>query len=287
MATKSLLFRKISKVIGFIVLGIILLIGAFVIMGLYVTRKLPWQTPIFDTVRPADLGTIGSKGVLIFSKTNGFRHESIKKGIEAFQKAGKERGWDVRATENGAFFTDDYLKQFKVVVFLSTTGDILTPEQKKSFASFIENGGGYVGIHSACDTEYDWTWYDHLIGTHFRDHTLFPEQLPEAVLVTEIKDHPATKHLPIHWKKSDEWYNFKQNVRGKGNIQVLLSVDESSYSASWPKAMGGDHPISWTNQINRGRMFYSALGHTEETFTDRYSFLHLVMGIEWAGQFVK
>lgn len=122
---------------------------------LYSVCTLPWQKPVFDTARPADPGTVGEKGVLLFSKTNGFRHESIEPGIEALKKAGKKKGWDIRTTESGAFFNDVYLKRFKVVVFLSTTGNILTPEQEKTFEKLVENGGGHVGIHAASDTEYD------------------------------------------------------------------------------------------------------------------------------------
>ncbi|GAB4011391.1 hypothetical protein GCM10028808_24820 [Spirosoma migulaei] len=279
------MFRKFVKILLGLVLVLVLLAGAFVVFGMYVTRQLPWQKPVFDTERPADPGTVGPKGVLIFSKTNGFRHESIEPGIEALKKEGKARGWDVRTTENGAFFNDDYLSKFKTVVFLSTTGDILTPEQEKSFEKFIENGGGYVGIHAASDTEYGWDWYDHMLGTHFRDHPLYPEHTPEAEVITDVRNHPTTKHLPAKFRRADEWYNFKQSVRGKDSIQVLLTLNEATYKATWPKAMGGDHPISWTNVIGKGRVFYTGMGHMNETFTDKYAMPHIVAGIEWAGRF--
>jgi uncharacterized protein len=136
---------------------------------MYMIRKLPWQKPVFETIKPADPGQIGDKGVLIFSKTNGFRHTSIEPGIKALTAEGQKLGWKVVATENGAFFNDDYLARFKTIVFLSTTGDVLTKEQETAFEKYIENGGGYVGIHAAADTEYDWAWYDAALGTHFRD----------------------------------------------------------------------------------------------------------------------
>ncbi|QHT70059.1 ThuA domain-containing protein [Rhodocytophaga rosea] len=278
------MLRKIGKILLGIVLVLLLIAGGFFVFAMSLVKKLPWQKPVFETVRPPDPGTIGEKGVLVFSKTNGFRHESIEPGIAAIQKAGQERGWKVAATENGAFFNDDYLNRFKVVVFMSTTGDILTPEQEKSFEKFVENGGGYVGVHSACDTEYEWQWYDQLLGTHFRDHTLYPDHTPEAELVTEVRDHATTRHLPERWQKSEEWYNFNESIRGKEGFQVLLSVNESTYKASMPKAMGGDHPISWTNQPGKGRMFYTALGHTPETFTDAPSWNHILEGIAWSGR---
>ncbi|MBD2699124.1 ThuA domain-containing protein [Spirosoma sp. BT702] len=275
--------RKLLKIFLGIVGVLVFLIGGFVVFGMYVTRTLPWQKPVFDTARPADPGAVGDKGILIFSKTNGFRHESIEPGIEALKKAGK--GWDVRSIENGAFFNDDYLSRFKVVVFLSTTGDILTSEQEKAFERFIENGGGYVGIHAASDTEYAWDWYDHMLGTHFRDHPLYPEHTPEAEIITDDRTHPTTKHLPSTWRRKDEWYNFKQSVRGKDSIKVLLTLNEATYKATWPKAMGGDHPISWINTVGQGRIFYTGMGHTDETFTDKNAFPHIVAGIEWAGHF--
>ncbi|GAB3705089.1 hypothetical protein GCM10027592_37120 [Spirosoma flavus] len=277
--------RKLLKVLLGIIGVLVLLIGGFIVFGMYVTRTLPWQKPEFDTVRPADPGAVGNKGVLVFSKTNGFRHESIEPGIEALKKAGQEKGWDVRTTENGAFFNDDYLSRFKVVVFLSTTGDILTTEHEKAFENFIENGGGYVGIHAASDTEYSWDWYDHMLGTHFRDHPLYPEHTPEAEIITDDRTHPTTKHLPEKWRRKDEWYNFKQSVRGKDSIKVLLTLNEATYKATFPKAMGGDHPISWVNTVGKGRIFYTGLGHTDETFTDKNAFPHIVAGIEWAGRF--
>ena len=259
----------------------------------YITRDLPWQKPSFDTAKPADPGVVGDKGVLIFSKTNGFRHESIPAGIAAITKAGKALGWDVRATENGAFFNDDYLRRFKVVVFLSTTGDILTEAQQKAFERWIERGGGYAGIHSAADTEYDWSWYDHLLGTHFRNHPIFPDGLPMAELVTEDRTSPMTLHLPPRWTMKNEWYNFKKDVRGtQDSLHVLLSLNENSYKVWWPSTkfyypgkMGGDHPVSWTNVAGKGRMFYTALGHTPESFTDSLCMPHIMAGIAWAGRF--
>lgn len=149
------MLRKLMKILLGLVLFVAILIGGLKLLLLYVTRQLPWQKPSFDTVRPADPGQVGAKGVLIFSKTNGFRHASIERGIEAFKKTGKEKGWDVRSTENGAFFNPDYLQRFKVVVFLSTTGDILTRDEERAFEQWVENGGGYVGIHAASDIEYE------------------------------------------------------------------------------------------------------------------------------------
>ncbi|MBO0939557.1 ThuA domain-containing protein [Fibrella sp. HMF5335] len=276
--------RKLLRFVLFTALALALLMGGFVLFAMYSIRKLPWQHPVFDTTRPADPGPVGDKGVLVFSKTNGFRHESIEPGVVALKTLGAQRGWTVVGTENGAFFNDDYLQKFKVVVWLSTTGDVLTPDQQAAFERFIERGGGYVGIHAACDTEYDWLWYDQLLGTHFRDHSLFPHT-PEATLTIEDKTHPSTTGLPATWRHADEWYNFRKNPRTVPNIHVLLNVDEKTYDVGETKGMGGDHPISWTHNVGQGRMFYTALGHTAETFTEKNALQHIEGGIVWAGGF--
>ncbi|MCE7067031.1 ThuA domain-containing protein [Dyadobacter sp. CY326] len=221
-------------------------------------------------------------GVLIFSKTDGFRHHSIEPGIAALTKECANKGWEVHVTENAAFINPKYLVPFKVVIFLSTTGEIFDDKQKAAFQNYMENGGGYVGIHSASDTEHGWEWYGNLLGTFFRDHTFLPH-MPEAELVTETALHPATHGLPKNWHKEDEWYNFQQNVRGKPGFEVLLSLNEQSYSSVWRK-MNGDHPISWTHELPRGRMFYTALGHNAQTFSDPNAMRHIMGGIQWAGR---
>jgi type 1 glutamine amidotransferase len=220
--------------------------------------------------------------ILIFSKTSGFRHHSIEPGIAAITKECANKGWKVFSTENAAYMDSTHLRRFKVVVFLSTTGEILNNPQKSAFEKYIENGGGYAGIHSASDTEHHWPWYENLLGTFFRDHTFLPH-MPEAELLTENIGHPINQRLPKKWRKADEWYNFQHNVRGKPGFQILLSLNEDSYSSIWRK-MGGDHPISWTHQLRRGRMFYTALGHNAQTFSDPNAMQHIIGGIRWAGQ---
>ncbi len=280
---ETVMLKKIGRVLGLLFLAIVVVFIGFVGYAMFLLKKLPGQGPVFETIRPPDPGQLGPNAILVFSKTNSYRHASIEPGLVAIKAIGKQHGWPVVATENGAFFNDDYLRRFRVVVFLSTTGDVLLRDQEQAFERFIEAGGGYVGIHAASDTEYDWPWYDRLLGTHFRDHTLFP-QTPEAELVTEVTDHEATAKLPARWKKMDEWYNFRANPRAVPGIRVLLSVDEKTYPVGMMKGMGGDHPISWTHEVGKGRMFYSALGHTDDTFQQPLAVAHLTGGIAWAGR---
>lgn len=250
--------------------------------ALHTMRWLPWQKPVFETVMPAHCKAAGPKAILVFSKTNGYRHASIEAGIKVIKEEGQKRGWEVIATENGGSFNAFCLKSYRAVVFLSPTGDFLTDDQQRAFEKYIENGGGYAGIHSASDCEYKWKWYGTLLGTRFRSHTFLPYPIPKAEIVTEPGAHPATDGLPARWSKKDEWYNFHESVRGKPGFQVLLTVDESTYPAFWPKAMRGDHPIAWSRPVGKGRMFYTAIGHNAATYSDRTAMKHIMGGIAWA-----
>ncbi len=173
--------------------------------------------------------------------------------------------------EDAAQFTDATLSRYKVVVFLCTTGDILDPDQKAAFERYIASGGGFVGIHSASDTEYHWPWYGQLVGAWFASHP----QIQRATIHIEDANHPSTKGLPASWERTDEWYNFRSNPRS--TVHVLASLDEATYSGG---AMGGDHPIAWCQNIEGGRSWYTAMGHTQDSYAEPLFRLHLLGGIE-------
>ena len=194
--------------------------------------------------------------VLVLSKTTGFRHDSIPEGIAAIKALGADHGFSVDSTEDTARFTDVELARYKVVVFLSTTGNIFADDQKVAFERYIRSGGGFVGIHSASDTEYQWAWYGRRIGAYFASH---PEIQP-AMIRIEDPLHPSTESLPAAWERTDEWYNFRDNPRG--TVHILATVDESSYSGG---KMGADHPIAWCQVIDGGRSWYTAMGHTTKS----------------------
>lgn len=250
--------------------------------AMHIMRWLPWQKPVFDEGIPAHSKGLVPNAILIFSKTNGYRHASIEAGVKAIENEGRKRGWNVIATEHGGSFNAFTLKSYRAVVFLSPTGDFLTDEQQRAFEKYVENGGGYAGIHSASDCEYEWDWYGTLLGTRFRNHTFLPYPIPRAEIVTEPGSHPAIDGLPARWSKQDEWYNFHESVRGKPGFQVLLTVDERTYPAFWPKAMRGDHPIAWSRPVGKGRMFYTAIGHNASTYSDPTAMKHIMGGIAWA-----
>ena len=210
--------------------------------------------------------------ILVFSKTEGYRHESIPTGIAALRQLCKDNGMIMDTSEEAADFNAENLKRYNAVVFLNTTGDVLNPTQESDFERYIQAGGGYVGVHSATDTEYGWHWYGGLAGAYFASH---PEQ-QDATLRVKTHDHPATKHLPGEWKRFDEWYNFKEM---NPNVNVLLSIDESSYQGG---TNGDNHPVAWSHEYDGGRAFYTALGHTKESYADPLFLQHLLGGLRYA-----
>ncbi|CAM5540064.1 ThuA domain-containing protein [Streptomyces aurantiogriseus] len=215
----------------------------------------------------------GGERVLVFSKTAGFRHDSIPDGIAAVKQLGETGGFTVDATEDPGAFTPANLRRYDAVVFLSTTGDVLGDTQQRAFEDYIRRGGGYVGVHAAADTEYDWPFYGGLAGAYFASH---PAIQPATVLV-EDRAHPATSGLGRTWNRTDEWYNYRSNPRDRAH--VLASLDESSYTGG---TMNGDHPIAWCQNYRGGRAFYTGGGHTKESFADPVFRRHLVGGILYA-----
>ncbi|MCT9934864.1 ThuA domain-containing protein [Planotetraspora sp. A-T 1434] len=213
--------------------------------------------------------------VLVFSKTAGYRHDSIPAGVQAIRDLGAAGGFTVTATEDANAFTTANLAQYEAVVFLSTTGDVLDTTQEAAFESYIRGGGGYVGVHAAADTEYDWPFYGQLVGAWFASHPA----IQQVNSKTENRAHPATAHLPQTWTRTDELYNYQSNPRS--TARVLATLDESSYSGG---SMGADHPITWCKTIDNGRSFYTGFGHTQASYTDANFRNQLLGGIRYAAK---
>ncbi len=219
---------------------------------------------------------------LVFSKTTGFRHDSIPDGVAAIQKLGRDHGFTVDATEDAARFTDAGLAGYDVVIFLSTTGDPLGNQaEKDAFQRYIRGGGGFVGIHAAADSGFDWPWYGGLVGAYFRSH---PRIQPATVKI-EDPAHPSMRGLPPRWTRTDEWYNYQANPRG--SVHVLASLDETSYDLETSGGMGSDHPITWCQNYDGGRSWYTGLGHTKESFTEPRFLSSLLGGIRTAAGVVR
>lgn len=210
------------------------------------------------------------KKVLVFTKTNGYRHESIEKGVEVINKLGLENGFKVIHSENSDIFTTESLKEFDLVIFLNTTEDILDDEGQRNFEMFIRNGGSFMGIHSAADTEYDWPWYGKLVGAYFKNHPNNPS-IRDAEIIKEDSMHVSCKHLPDRWERTDEWYNYKEI---NPDINILLRLNESSYEGG---EHGDNHPIAWHHEFDGGKAFYTGGGHTK-AFFDEIDFKQHILG---------
>jgi type 1 glutamine amidotransferase/HEAT repeat protein len=213
--------------------------------------------------------------VLVFSKTLGFRHANIPLGIAAIRQLGAEHGFAVEATEESSAFTPENLARYKTVIFLSATGDVLNQGQEQAFKEYVLGGGGFVGIHgalfgpSACEDK--WAWYGDLCCVSFKNHSAV---VPARVEV-EDRSNPSTSELPEQWLRSDEWYNYEGTPRGRA--RVLATVEESTYQGG---TVGPDHPIAWCKQMGKGIMWYTAMGHTEESFREPLFLKHILGGIQ-------
>lgn len=214
----------------------------------------------------------GKPKLLVFSKTAAFYHESIPAGSAALIKLAEEHGFDIDTTTNAEWFNEDTLANYSAVIFLSTTGDVLNHYQEVAFERYIQAGGGFVGIHAASDTEYDWGWYGRLVGGYFRNHPR-PQQATFHVVDSL---HPATKKLPSTFSYQDEWYNFKKL---NPDINVLVTIDESSYEGG---ENGEQHPMVWYHDYDGGRSFFTALGHSDASFSDSTHLKILLGGINYA-----
>ena len=220
--------------------------------------------------------------VLLFTKTDGFHHESIQEGVAAIRQLANRNNFAVDWQENASVFNDKALENYKVVIFLNTTGNILNDEQQAAFEKFIKGGKGYVGIHSAADTEYDWAWYTKMVGMMFKIH---PQQ-QTAYLKVEDSNFPGMERFPKKLLWTDEWYEYGE--RKSTDLKVLVTVDEKTYDpkVKWGdnegKGMGAVHPIAWYHPYDGGRAFYTGLGHIGLVYSDLTFLDHLYGGIYWA-----
>jgi uncharacterized protein len=246
---------------------------------------------------PSWAGSRAPYRLLVFSRTTGFRHASIEKGVATVTALGQPSRFDVEATEDHRVFTRRNLRGFDAVLFLNTTGNVLAPPGRKALRRFVLDGGGWAGVHSAADTEYDWPFYTRLLaGARFLCH---PAQQP-GVIVREDARHRSTRHLEERWQiMFEEFYSFTSNPRDRA--RVLLTIDESTYlqdpnTSHLPPLGGygipglpsesnpvsgrmGDHPMSWTHRVGGGRSWYTALGHEESMYDDKDYRRHLLGGL--------
>ncbi|MFF2043168.1 ThuA domain-containing protein [Kitasatospora sp. NPDC058170] len=209
--------------------------------------------------------------ILIHSRNLRFWHPSVVDGVRALRELGERHGFTADATEDPAVFRPDTLRRYAAVVFLSTGGDILDEAGRDALRAHLTAGHGWLGVHAASATEYDWPWFEGLVGARFAGH---PAIQTAPVRVAD-PDHPATAHLPARWEWTDEWYNFRSDPRGHG-VRVLLTVDEADYEGG---TMGPDHPLAWCGEHDGAPTFYTALGHAPEAYADPAFRTHLLGGL--------
>ena len=237
---------------------------------------------LYIFIQPGVLAQPKQFKALLVTTTNGWHHEAVHYGVVALKELATKNYFDIVLFENPNGFTDQYLAQFQVVIFLNTTGNIFDSAQQKTMERFIKSGKGFVGIHSASDTEYDWEWYTKLVGRMFQIH---PAIQTAKLNILDVS-FPGLQGFANNKQWTDEWYEFgPEKIAG---LNYILAVDETSYD---PKVQWGDkkglgmgklHPVSWYHNYDGGRAFYTALGHMPAIYSDAAFLNHLYAGILWA-----
>ena len=260
------------KWIGYGLLAV-LLVGVVMAYQYRLYLRLAWQqpqlfrAPVFDQSTEPLAADLGAVPILSFSKTNGYRHhDSIAASIKMLDELATQNGWQFFHTENAAVFTPENLQRFRLVLLNHKSGTVWTMDQRQALKAYVEEGGTLLAQHAAGgDQGYDWNWYlEQALRAQFVDHPM-TQHIQRATLIVEDRSHPATAHLSGVWERRDEWYNFAASPRE--NTQVLISIDEATYDPE-KSPMGADHPMVWWHSVGKGRVFYSALGHTPESYLE-------------------
>lgn len=214
--------------------------------------------------------------VLVFTATKGYHHASIDTAVEALESVAKQRDFSINTTDDPALIAEETLQNYQAVVFLNTSGDVLNYQQQADLERFIQAGGGFVGIHSAINTEPDWGWYGKMIGARYSSHPMQPSNVQTARLKRVDEAHMATRHLPAEWERTDEWMSFKDISE---DIHVLLTIDEESFIGNGTSSA---QPVSWYHEFDGGRVFYTAGGHTEDSYKEDAFIQHIGGGLDYA-----
>jgi len=277
------------KILKWISILLLLVVAGFLVLAWQVGAwNLLFPNSEHDTVPPAIPGDLGSPAVLVFTKTNGFRHtDGIAGGNEVLAELIAARGWHLFFTENGAVFNTADIERFDAVVFQNATGDMLSDEQERVFENWMEAGGSWLGLHAAGDSSHlGWQWYrDNLIGANFTAHIMGP-QFQFASVVLENQSHPVLSGVPDVWQHEEEWYSWASSPRLEG-FTILATLDEGSYSPvqkiGWTEVdlRMGDHPVLWSNCIGAGRSVYAAMGHRGEAFRQPQVKRILANSLDW------
>ncbi len=283
------ILKWFGVVIGALVLVLLVLIAIYWELAREMSRQLHmFADPHFDTVAPSLTGLPDDRPIVLsFSKTNGFRHyDAIPAAQRMLEDIANNQGWFLYATENNKVFEWEWLQNFDLVVLNNSSGNLYTADQRTSIQRYLDEGRGLVALHAAGgDRRYDWAWYrEALICAQFVNHPM-SQHIQSAVLRVREPMHGIVEHLPNPWVRSDEWYNFERSPSDR--VRVLVDIDETSYDPE-KNHMGEDHPLVWIHQVGQGRVFYSALGHTGDTYTEPEYRELVSRAMRWAlGQLAK
>ncbi|MCD0444169.1 ThuA domain-containing protein [Glycomyces sp. A-F 0318] len=214
-----------------------------------------------------------SPAILVFTKTTGFRHDSIPAGVEAVERIAADLGFTTEHTEDSSVHNPLDLARFAATVWLSPSGDVLDELERAALADFVTGGGGWCGVHAAATAERSWPFFTELVGARFIGH---PPGCTAGEIEVKDAEHPATAHLPKRWSWTDEWYSFDERP---ADVEVLLEVDEDTYDTA-DLAMGAPHPLAWHRRLESGRCFYTALGHDAGAYADADFLAHLKGGLQ-------
>ena len=280
--------KKALKIVGFAILGIVIF---FVILIAGFIYKVKNGFPVsYETEKPVIIFPAGQAAVLLFSKTTGFRHsEAIDASKKMFAQLAKKNRWFLYETEAGGVFNAAQLAKFQVVIFNNSTGAVLNDAQQKALESYVENGGGLIGIHGSGDDSHHWDWYNqNLLGAKFSHHPIEHQLQETAVLLQPLADSVLWKDLSTQWSHTDEWYVFfdspiKQGFTGVYSIDGE-AIDPSGnilFVTSKNFGMGKNHPVAWYKQTGKGKTFYTSMGHTGQTFKEEHFVQLLENAVKW------
>jgi type 1 glutamine amidotransferase len=279
------------KIVLWSVLAIVVLAVAGMMLFAYkITHGFPVS---YETEVPAINFPAGKPAVLLFSKTTGFRHgESIEAGKAAFADLAKKNDWFLYSTEEGGVFNAAQLAKFDVVIFNSCTGRLLNDEQQQALENYVKQGGTWLGIHGAGDNSHQWDWYaQNLVGASFSHHPIEKHLQEAAVILNPGPDSAIVQGLPQAWPQTDEWYVFFDNPRSHG-AQVVWSIDGGKINPSgnilFVKdknfGMGKDHPVAWYRSVDKGRAFYTSIGHDAGAWKQAPFIKLLENEVQWAAK---
>jgi uncharacterized protein len=232
---------------------------------------LPTILALFLAALPFSSAAAERERLLVFTKTAAYRHDSIPAAVAAMRKLAGAHGIEVEHSEDAALFIEDRLSRFKAVAFVNTSGNVLGADEQRAFEAFVAKGGGYLGVHAAADTGYDWPWYGELLGAWFKSH-------PPGLQTGTVRFlRPLGGTSPVAWRVTDEFYDFRNPPPREAAVVALL--DESTYQGG---GMGAHHPIAWCRQVQGGRSWYTGLGHRPELYLDEVFLAHLEKGLRYA-----